>query len=77
MAMVAAPTKSEAQWQAEDDARTLASAEEIKRDPRRMARAVAAAKQLAVKVQKQADAHRSVAAMKSRSTGGRTKGGKR
>ncbi len=39
-----AMTKSEDDWRAEDDMRTLMRAEEIKKDPKRLARAQALAK---------------------------------
>ena len=46
--------KSEKQWQAESDARTLAEAEAIKATPSRMRPAKTAAKKLATEAQKQA-----------------------
>lgn len=39
-----AVSKPDAEWEAEDDVRTLARAEEIRRDPKRLARAKAMAK---------------------------------
>jgi hypothetical protein len=57
---------SEAQWQAESDARTLAEAETIKSDGARMAAAVRAAQRLADAENERARALRTVAKQKPR-----------
>ena len=45
--------KSDAQWQKESDARTLAEAERIKSDPTRMKGATSAAKKMVTEQQKE------------------------
>lgn len=56
--------KQELQWQAEDDARTMARYEEIMMDKARMSRAVKEAKKQATDLQKRATAMNSVAKAK-------------
>jgi len=58
--------QSEAEWQAEYDARSLAEAEKIKNDPRRLQRAQTAAGRLAEKEKEEAKAMSKVAGRKSR-----------
>lgn len=53
---VAAPPNDDAKWRAEDDARTLMRAEEIKRDRVRMAKARAIAKKQIAELSKVAKA---------------------
>jgi len=48
--------KQEQEWQAEDDARTMARYEEIMGDSKRKARAIKKAKEQAADLQKRADA---------------------
>ena len=56
-----ATTKEKQDWQAQDDAYTMARYQEIMADKQRAARAVKAAKQQAEAMQKQADAMKSAA----------------
>jgi len=58
--------QTEAQWQAEYDARSLAESEKIKNDPRRLERAQAAAGRLAEKEIEEAKAMSKVAGRKNR-----------
>ena len=60
-----AQPKSDAQWQAEGDADTLARAEMIKNTPARLGKAKTAAKRMAVEQEKQAKGMRKVAGRKS------------
>jgi hypothetical protein len=48
--------KQEAEWRAEDDMRTLARAEEVKRDPKRLAAARACAKKKLAELKSVAEA---------------------
>ena len=54
-------SKQEAKWRAEDDARTLMRAEEVRQDRARMHKAQQAAQQLATEKQKEAQAAKKVA----------------
>ena len=56
--------KSEAQWQAESDARTLAEAERIKSDKKRSGSASKAATRMAVEAQKEATSMKKIAGKK-------------
>lgn len=71
----------EQQWQAEDDARTMANYQEILGDKARMQRAVKVAKQQAADLSKRANAMQTVAKVKvgtnSYSRGGRVSTGRR
>lgn len=58
--------KSQKQWQAESDAQTLASAEQIKASNTRLRAAKAAARKLATEQERQAKAIRKVAKGRSR-----------
>lgn len=59
---VAVPMKfDESRWRAEEDARTLAEAESIKKDPKRMAKAAKRAGQMAKEKMDQANAMKRVA----------------
>lgn len=71
--------KEEQQWQAESDARTMASYQEILGDKARMARAVRVAKQQAADLSKRASAMQNVAKTmpNSYSRGGRVSTGRR
>lgn len=71
--------KEEQQWQAESDARTMASYQEIIGDKARMQRAVKVARQQAADLSKRADAMQSVAKTNagSFSRGGRISTGRR
>jgi membrane protein involved in colicin uptake len=63
--------KTEAEWQAEDDARSLAQAEEIKADKARLDKAQSAAKRMADEEAERAKAMRKVAGRKkSQPSGG-------
>jgi len=64
--MVVDQPQTEAQWQAEYDARSLAEAEKIKNDPRRLERAQTAAGRLAEKEKEEAKAMSKVAGGRSR-----------
>lgn len=59
--------KQEQQWQAEDDARTMANYQEILGDKARMQRAVKVAKQQAADLSKRANAMQTVAKTKANS----------
>jgi hypothetical protein len=50
--------KQEDSWQAEDDARTLANANDILADPKRKSKALKKAKELAKKVEQQANSYK-------------------
>ena len=54
-------SKEEAKWRAEDDARTLQLGEVIRNDPKRLKKAIDAAKRLADEKRKEADAIAKVA----------------
>jgi len=58
--------KSDLQWQAEDDANTMARYQEIVSDKARMSRAVKAARQQAASLTKRANAMQSVAKTKKK-----------
>ena len=58
------PVKQEAKWQREDDARTLARAEEIRADKKRSAGAVKEAGVMAKRADREAAAIRKVAGKK-------------
>ena len=58
--------KSEAEWMAEEDARTMAHYEEIMSDSKRKAAAVKAAKAMATDLNKRANAMNKVAGTKSK-----------
>ena len=60
-------TKQELQWQAEDDARTMARYQEIMSDTKRMNRAVKAAQQEANNLEKRVSAMKAAASTKSKS----------
>lgn len=62
---MASTIKSEKDWMAEDDARTMAQYEEIMADSQRKARAVKAAKSMATDLNKRASAMNKVAGSKS------------
>lgn len=78
-------SKQEQQWQAESDARTMASYQEILGDKARMQRAIKIAKQQAADLSKRYNAMQSVAQTKSNSfckggkmsMGGKTSTGRR
>ena len=57
--------KQEQQWQAEDDARTMANYQEILSDKNRMNRAIKVARQQAADLTKRASAMQSVARTKT------------
>ena len=59
-------SKQELQWQAEDDARTMARYQEIMSDTKRMNRAVKAAQQEANNLEKRASAMKAAASTKSK-----------
>lgn len=61
--------QQEQKWQAEDDARTMASYQEIIGDKARMARAVKVARQQAADLSKRANAMQNVARTKANSYG--------
>lgn len=61
--------KQEQQWQAEDDARTMANYQEILSDKNRMNRAIRVAEKQAKDLTKRANAMQSVA--RTKATGGR------
>ena len=65
--------KSEKDWMAEDDARTMAQYEEIMADAQRKSRAVKAAKSMASDLNKRANAMNKVASNKSGSNKGSKK----
>jgi len=65
--------KTEKDWMAEDDARTMAQYEEIIADSQRRARAVKAAKDMASDLNKRANAMNKVASNKSKATSTRSK----
>ena len=65
--------KTEKEWMAEDDARTMAQYEEIMADSARKARAVKAAKDMASDLNKRASAMNKVASNKSKTTSSRSK----
>jgi hypothetical protein len=58
-----AMSAQEKKWQAEEDARTLARAQEIANSPSRLKAAIREAKRLAADTEKQAKAARAVAMM--------------
>ena len=60
-------SKQELQWQAEDDARTMARYQEIMSDTKRMNRAIKAAQQEANNLEKRASAMKAAASTKSKS----------
>lgn len=60
--------KSDAQWQKESDARTLAEAEKIKTDPNRLKGAQAAAKKMSTEIKKEAKSMEKVASKSTRTT---------
>ena len=60
-------SKQELQWQAEDDARTMARYQEIMSDTKRMNRAVKAAQQEANNLEKRVSAMKAAASTKSKS----------
>ena len=64
---VISKSKQELQWQAEDDARTMARYQEIMSDTKRMNRAVKAAQQEANNLEKRASAMKAAASTKSKS----------
>ena len=66
---MAVSKKQEQQWQAEDDARTMARYQEIMSDKARMSRAIKEANKQAADMTKRANAMRSAANVKA--TGGR------
>ena len=76
--MDTAMPKTEAQWQAEDDARTLAQAEVIKQDQARLANARNAAAKIAAREREEANAMSKVAgrAVKSNDPNQKEKKGK-
>lgn len=57
--------KKELEWQAEDDARTMANYQEIIGDKQRMSRAIKVAKKQAADLNKRANAMQNVAKTKS------------
>lgn len=59
-------SKQELQWQAEDDARTMARYQEIMSDTKRMNRAVKAAQQEANNLEKRVSAMKAAASTKSK-----------
>jgi hypothetical protein len=59
-------SKQELQWQAEDDARTMARYQEIMSDTKRMNRAIKAAQQEANNLEKRASAMKAAASTKSK-----------
>lgn len=61
-------TKQEKEWQAQDDARTLATAEVVKNDPPRLSAAKVAAKRMAEEEKDQAKAMTRVANMRKSKT---------
>ena len=64
--MISGPSKKqEQQWQAEDDARTMARYQEILSDKARMGRAIKEANKQAQDLNKRATAMRNAASMKS------------
>ena len=65
--------KTEKDWMAENDARTMAQYEEIMADSQRKARAVKAAKDMASDLNKRANAMNKVAGNKSKTTSSRSK----
>ena len=65
--------KTEKDWMAEDDARTMAQYEEIIADSQRRARAVKAAKDMASDLNKRANAMNKAASNKSKATSTRSK----
>lgn len=69
-------SKTEKQWQAEDDARTMANYQEILSDKSRMQRAIKVAKQQAADLNKRANTMQSVAKTVY-SRGGRMSTGRR
>lgn len=56
--------KTDAEWQAEQDARTLADAQEIKSDPKRAARALKAAKKMVTDAEKTLKANMTISGKK-------------
>lgn len=64
---VISKSKQELQWQAEDDARTMARYQEIMSDTKRMNRAIKAAQQEANNLEKRASAMKAAASTKSKS----------
>lgn len=70
-------SKQEQQWQAEDDARTMANYQEIIGDKSRMQRAVKVARKQAADLSKRANAMQSVAKTKSFGRGGKVSTGRR
>lgn len=58
---MAQPRDFEAKWRAEDDARILQTAAEIRKDPKRLKAAVDAAKRLATEAREKAEAMDAVA----------------
>lgn len=65
MSDIMAQPKTEAEWQAQSDAETLASAEQIRKDPKRYSSAIQAAKSLAEKEEVRIKALKSVARKKT------------
>lgn len=63
--MISEQPKTEAEWQAEDDARTLAQAEVIKQDKARLEKAQSAAEKIAAEERERAKAMAKVAGKKS------------
>ena len=59
--------KTERQWQQEEDARTLAAAEQIKQDPNRLTAAQEAAKRMLAEREKETAGLRSVAGRPAKS----------
>jgi hypothetical protein len=64
------PALSDAEWQAKDDARTLAEAEEIKMDKERLERAKVAANKILEEKKEEAKAMAKVARKSSTKNGG-------
>ncbi len=58
-------TAEQKKWQAQDDAHTLASANEIKSDPARMKAAAAEASKMQAEAQKRANSLKSIAKVKT------------
>jgi len=65
------PTKEDLKWQAESDARTLKDAAEIRSDPARLKRAIAAASGLYEKALKEARLTQKIANMRKPQSGGK------
>ena len=67
----------EKEWRAQDDARVLAEAEQIKRDPGRMKSAAVAATKMAAEAKKHADSMSKVAKTTVKTPAAKTSGKKK